>query len=122
MHELSVAIALYTACRKEIASRGGGRLHGVRVEIGELAGVDPALLEHAWPLVVEGTADARAALKVDWHAANQVCPACGPVAERQLGTWMRLCPSCDSPLRVEDASQMNITSIDFAPEAVGAES
>ena len=120
MHELSVAMAIYKACRSEIEARGGGRLRAITASIGEFAGVEPTLLLHAWPSVIDGTIDVGAELTIDWHEARQVCENCGPVAERQPGSWLRLCPCCNAPLRVEDASQMDLTRIDFEPVATDA--
>lgn len=118
MHELSIAIAIYNAARSEIESRGGGRLRSLTARIGEFAGVEPTLLLHAWPSVVEGSIDHGAELHIDWHQARQICAVCGPVSERQPGSWLRLCPTCEAPLRVEDASQMDLTRIDFEPSVV----
>lgn len=118
MHELSVAMSIYRACRSEIDSRGGGRLRSLTASIGEFAGVEPSLLKHAWPSVLDGTPDAGAEMAIDWHPANQVCENCGPIADRQPGSWLRLCPTCNTPLRVEDASQMDIIRIDFEPASV----
>lgn len=115
MHELSIAIAIYNAARSEIESRGGGRLRSLTASIGEFAGVEPTLLLHAWPSVVAGSIDHGAELLIDWHPARQTCATCGPVTERQPGSWLRLCPTCQAPLHVEDASQMDLTRIDFEP-------
>lgn len=113
MHEVSVAISLYQACRREIDSRGGGRLHAVRVVVGELAGVDPESLALAWGPTVDGTGDHGATLEIDWRPAEQTCPKCGPVPDRQPGTWLRLCPFCSAPMGVRGAQELDITRIDF---------
>lgn len=118
MHELSVAIELYRACRTELESRGGGRLEGVTVAIGELAGVDPQLLRLAWPSVVADGPDRDASIEIDWRPATQTCADCGPVRERQPGTWLRLCPACGAPLSVNDASELDLVNIAYVPGAL----
>ncbi|MHC4948648.1 MAG: hydrogenase maturation protease [Planctomycetota bacterium] len=120
MHELSIATELYRACRAEIEGRGGGRLEVVRIAVGELSAVEPDLLRSAWPAVTHGGPDAEATLEIDWHPARQTCPTCGPVAERQAGTWLRLCPACERPLIVEGGRELDIVRIEFEP-AVPAE-
>jgi hydrogenase nickel incorporation protein HypA/HybF len=122
VHELSVATELYAACRDEIALRGGGVLASVTVDVGELSAVEPDLLRFAWEAVVAETADGGAALEVCWCSARQTCPACGPVAERQPGTWLRLCPHCEAPLLVEGGRELDIVRLEFDSESVTEES
>ncbi len=119
MHELSVVTALLDACRTEIARHGGGVLRTVTVAVGELAGVDPTLLEHAWPLATAETPEEGAELRIEWRAARQRCPQCGEVQERQPGTWLRLCPHCASPLAIVDGSELDIVGLTFAPPSEG---
>jgi hydrogenase nickel incorporation protein HypA/HybF len=113
MHELSIAIALHRVARAEVKAREGGRLESIRIEVGELAGVEPALLEHAWETLVVGGPDEGAPLTVDWIAAVQTCPACGPVAERQPGTWLRVCPTCGAALYVSGGRELDIVELVF---------
>ena len=116
MHELSIAMALYAACRKE-STEPGELLVTVRVQIGELAGVEPGLLEYAWAACIRKTRDEGAVLKIEYHVAKQVCANCGPIGERQMGTWLRLCPDCESPLRVEGGYELDIISLSFERQA-----
>jgi hydrogenase nickel incorporation protein HypA/HybF len=115
MHEVSVAMALYRACRDEVDARGGGRLKSVTAVVGELSGTEPDLLALAWEPLVAGGPDDGALLTIDWRPAEQVCPNCGPVAERQPGTWLRLCPACSSPLMVRGGRELSIAAIEFSP-------
>ena len=117
MHELSIATELYRTCRAEVDARGGGRIEEVTIEVGELTGVEPALLEYAWEAVVAGGPDAGASLELRWCPAEQLCPQCGPVPERQPGSWLRLCPRCDAPLVIHGGEQLDIRGIGFSPVA-----
>ena len=115
MHEMSVAIELHRACRAEMEARGGGRLESVAVAVGELSAVEPDLLRFAWDAITSGEADAGAALEIEWRAARQRCEACGPLEERQPGTWLRLCPHCEAPLLVEGGRDLDILTIGYEP-------
>ena len=115
MHELSIATALYDGCRAEVERRGGGTLGSVRVAIGERSGVEPDLLDFAWRAVTEGGRDDGAELSIEWRPARQICALCGTIEERQPGTWLRLCPGCSAPLRVEGGDELDITEIRFEP-------
>ena len=113
MHELSIALEILRAARVELEARAGGRLETVTVAIGDLAGVEPRLLTYAWESVTAGSDHEGARLNIDWVPAKQNCSACGEVAERQPGTWLRLCPQCDRPLRVEGGRELELTGLSF---------
>lgn len=119
MHELSVALAIHRACR-QAPELHGGRLKAVRIALGELAGVDPTLLQHAWPAAIAGGPDDSAKLVIDWYPAQQVCPACGVIPERQPGSWLRICPKCESPLKVDDAGHMDIVQMEIIDDVSAA--
>ncbi len=113
MHELSIATELYRQVQSEIETRGGGQLESVIVAVGELSAVEPDLLEFAWTAVVEDGPDKAATLEVEWRRARQLCSDCGEIEERQEGSWMRLCPSCSLPLKLEGGRELDIISIAF---------
>jgi hydrogenase nickel incorporation protein HypA/HybF len=116
VHELGIAAEIYRSCREAADTRGGGRLESVTVAVGELSGVEPELLAYAWEAVVEAGPDRGARLEVEWRAARQHCASCGEVAERGRGTWLRLCPRCSLPLRVEGGEELDLLSLSFTPE------
>jgi hydrogenase nickel incorporation protein HypA/HybF len=119
MHEMGLAVEIYRAARAVADERGGGTLESVTVAVGELAAVEPDLLEFAWRGVVDGTDDSRACLVVDWRRARQACRMCGDVAERAQGSWLRLCPRCGEPLRVEGGDELDLRRVAYtAPEGV----
>jgi hydrogenase nickel incorporation protein HypA/HybF len=111
VHELSVAVELHRAARAELERRGGTALRSLCVEAGELSGVEPQLLEHAWEAVVAGGPDEGCTLTVVRVAARQVCAACGEIEERQPGSWLRLCPLCGSALRVEGGRELDLVEL-----------
>ena len=122
MHELNLATEIYRTCRATIDARGPGRLDAVRVAIGELAAVEPELLVYAWEAVVSGGRDAGARLEVEWHPARQFCAECGEVAELAPGTWLRICPNCGRPVRVEGGAQLDVIELSFTPDGEETES
>jgi hydrogenase nickel incorporation protein HypA/HybF len=115
VHELSIALAIASACRAEIAARGGGRLAAVRGRVGDLAGVEPDLLRRAWTTVAAAEADG-ATLAIEREPAESTCPRCGPVPEA-TGTWLRPCPHCGEPLRVTGGDALDLVELAFdAPD------
>lgn len=115
MHELGIATEILRAVRTELAARGGGCLESVTVAIGELSAVEPALLVYAWQAVTVGSEQEGAQLVVEWVRAVQTCEACGEVADRQPGSWLRLCPFCERPLRVEGGRALELRELTFEP-------
>jgi hydrogenase nickel incorporation protein HypA/HybF len=116
MHELNLATEIHRTCRATVEARGGGRLDSVRVAIGELSAVEPELLVYAWQAVVAGSGDAGATLEVEWHAARQTCEACGEVREHEPGDWLRLCPDCGRPLRIEGGNELDVVDLTYTPD------
>jgi hydrogenase nickel incorporation protein HypA/HybF len=111
MHELSLVTEIYRTCRSRMD--GNSRIESVRLAIGELSAVEPDLLQFAWEAVTEGGPDAGATLDVEWRPARQLCDACGQAAERSAGSWLRSCPRCGKPLRIEGGQELDILQFSF---------
>lgn len=118
MHELSIAQALLEVCERELAGRGGGVLESVRVAIGELSSVEPDLLRFAWEALLQDTRHDGAGIEIRFVLARQVCGACGDVPERQPGSWLRICPRCALPLRVEGGDELDLLSMTLSQDPV----
>ncbi len=111
---MGLAAEIYRIARGTADDRGGGPLESVTVVVGDLAAVEPDLLEFAWRATVEGTADAEARLLIDWRAAKQVCSRCGEIPERVPGSWLRLCPHCEEPLAVSGGDELDVRTVAFS--------
>lgn len=112
MHELSIATELLRLCEKELEERPGDSLQAVRIAVGDLSSVEPELLRFAWQGLLEGGMHEGARLEIDWRPARQTCAGCGEIAERQPGSWLRLCPTCGCPLRVEGGDELDLLGVD----------
>jgi Zn finger protein HypA/HybF involved in hydrogenase expression len=93
-----------------------GRLDRVCLAVGELAAVEPELIAFAWEAVTSGTRDADSRLEIRWCPARQACAACGGIDERVEAGWLRLCPHCSAPLRVEGGDELDIERIEFTTD------
>lgn len=119
MHEVGIAAEVYRLSRKQLAGVPGARIESVLVAVGELSAVEPELLRFAWEAVVADTPDVGATCDVEWHPAAQWCDGCGAVAERAPGSWLRLCPRCDRPLRLEGGDQLDLVRVHYRTEVSG---
>lgn len=117
MHEIGLAAEIYRIARAVADENGGGPLESVTVAVGDLAAVEPPLLEFAWRAAVEGGPDEGAGLVVEWERARQDCAACGEIAARAPGSWLRLCPACGEPLRVTGGDALDVLRVVFSDGA-----
>ncbi|MFN8589287.1 MAG: hydrogenase maturation nickel metallochaperone HypA [Candidatus Eisenbacteria bacterium] len=113
MHELGIATEAHRLCRASVPA--GHRLVRVELAVGELSAVEPELLRYAWESVVEGGPDAACELVIAWCPARQTCAGCGDIAERVPGSWLKLCPRCGQPLRVEGGQELDVVRVEAGP-------
>jgi hydrogenase nickel incorporation protein HypA/HybF len=112
MHEYSLVEALVRRVEEEARQRSAVKIHGLKVSMGELAGVDPELFKSAYEMFREGTLCAEASLELVAHPAAWSCPSCGRKFAR--GEVLR-CAACDLP------AQMNATSDALLLESIDME-
>jgi hydrogenase nickel incorporation protein HypA/HybF len=93
MHEFSLAQALLEEVER-VRREHGGRLVRFRVEVGELAGVEPDLLASAVEMLLADGPDEGATMTLDRVPVEARCGDCGVsfVARR----FHFVCPSCGS--------------------------
>lgn len=111
MHEMGIALEIYRVCREAAQAHGGGRIERVRMEIGELAAVEPDLLKFAWEAATTGSPDAGAVLEISWFSAAQHCANCGEEKRHSEGSWLRICPDCGMPLEVTGGDQLDVIDV-----------
>jgi hydrogenase nickel incorporation protein HypA/HybF len=111
MHEMGIALEIYRVCREAAQAHGGGRIERVRMEVGELAAVEPDLLKFAWEAATTGGPDAGAILEISWFAAAQNCANCGEEKRHSEGSWLRICPDCGMPLEVTGGDQLDVIDV-----------
>jgi hydrogenase nickel incorporation protein HypA/HybF len=92
MHELSVCLALMQQVERIAQEHRAVRVERIVVQVGPLSGVEPALLQHAWPLACAGTLAAAAELVIEAAPVKVRCTVCG--AESEAVPNRLLCASC----------------------------
>lgn len=110
MHEYSIVGALVAQVEDEARKHAEPRVLGVRVRVGELAGVDTGLLRTAWELFRDGTCCADAALEVVPEPVRWDCPGCGDAIAN--GAVLR-CPRCGLPARLCEGDALVLERIEM---------
>ena len=92
MHELAIAEALIEQAEEIRRANGARRVRAVRLLVGPLSGVVPALLESAFPLAAAGTALEGATLDCIATPIRVRCQTCAAQTEAHLNALV--CGAC----------------------------
>ena len=92
MHELAICQALIEQVEAIAAERLAQRVDSVCVSIGPLSGVEPRLLEQAFPVASAGTNADGATLVLDCLPVQVRCRQCGEVSDALPSRL--ICGSC----------------------------
>jgi hydrogenase nickel incorporation protein HypA/HybF len=112
MHELSICQALMEEVARVAREQRARRIVSVTVRIGPLAGVEPALLESAYPLASAGTPAADSKLIIERAEVRVRCLECG--AESPAQSTRLLCGSCGNwRVRVLSGEELLLASVEL---------
>lgn len=110
MHEYSIVEALVARVAGEARSRGATAVHGLRVSLGELSGVEPELLVKAYETFRTGSVCENAPLELTLVPAVWKCTGCA----REIGRGQILqCADCGSPARLASGDEILLDRIDL---------
>jgi hydrogenase nickel incorporation protein HypA/HybF len=110
MHEYSIVQAMFEQIESTARSRGAVAVRRVRVRIGELSGVDPALLRTAYDTFRVRTICEEAPLELEQVPATWTCPAAhGDLARGRPLT----CPSCGRPGRLAAGDEIVLEQLEL---------
>lgn len=112
MHELSVCLALMKQVERVAAEHGARTVERIRLQIGPLSGVEPALLKKAFPLAAAGTVADAALLDIETGPVVVRCTCCD--SETEVLPNRLLCGQCgDFRTRVIRGEEMLLQSMDL---------
>jgi hydrogenase nickel incorporation protein HypA/HybF len=101
--------ALTRKVEEEARARGATAVLALRVRVGALAGVEPALLASAFTLCREGLLEG-AELEIEAAEAEWDCPRCG--AHVPAGEVLR-CAACGVPARLVSGDELLLERIEM---------
>jgi hydrogenase nickel incorporation protein HypA/HybF len=80
---------------KQAKAVGAKKIHEICLRIGQLTGVVPEALEHAFAILKDGTMASDACMVVDYVPAVCWCPGCQ--REFESSGLYCVCPECKTP-------------------------
>ncbi len=109
MHEYSIVQSLVDSVAAAVQDRDA-TVQRIDVAIGELAGVDCALLTTAFEVFRDGTLCEHATLTIDRIPARWECSRCGGAVAR--GGFLR-CALCNTPARLATGDEILLQRIEL---------
>ena len=112
MHELSVCQALIAQVEQIAAQHAAQVVKSVHLRLGPLSGVEPQLLQDAYPMACAGSVAAGSVLLIDLAPLKVKCQTCG--AETQASPNRLLCGQCgDYHTQVVSGDEMLLMSVEL---------
>jgi hydrogenase nickel incorporation protein HypA/HybF len=110
VHEYSIVSSLLDRVESVALAQGATGVHGVRVRIGDLAGVDRSLFRTAFETFRAGSICADAALTIVPVPACWTCSRCDEPIPR--GAVLR-CAACGEPARLFSGDEIVLDRLDL---------
>jgi hydrogenase nickel incorporation protein HypA/HybF len=92
MHELSVCQSIVDQVTRVVEEHQGSRVDKIYLQVGPLSGVEPGLLQSAFPLARANSVASHAELIIRSLPVRVLCKLCG--AETQVSPNRLLCGEC----------------------------
>ena len=121
MHELSLCLSLMQQVETIAAEQNAARVIRITLSIGPLSGVEPDLLQHAYPMATAGTVAEDAELVIETADVVVRCSQCG--SETNAAPNRLLCGACgDFRTRVISGDELTLMRLELDRPADSAES
>jgi hydrogenase nickel incorporation protein HypA/HybF len=112
MHELSVCLSLLQEVERVARENNAGRVTRIVVTVGPLSGVEPDLLQNAYPLAVAGTVAEDAVFQIDLSEIVVKCSQCG--TESRARPNRLICGACgDYRTELVSGDEMILQSLEL---------
>ena len=112
MHELSICQALLAQVEKIVTEHQARAAEKIVVRIGPLAGVEPRLLQEAFPIASAGSTAQGAELHIEELPLRVHCESCGAESDAQPNRL--LCGACgDWHTRLISGDEMLLASVEL---------
>ncbi len=117
MHELGIAMRIADITSKVAKREGVRKVTGINVDIGELAGIVPDLLEFSFKMATKNTSLEKTRLNINIIPATAMCLSC----EKQFAPdgFLTVCPVCGTyECNITKGKELNVQSIMSGDEPI----
>jgi hydrogenase nickel incorporation protein HypA/HybF len=112
VHELSVCLSLLDQLEKLAAEHDDRRITGIELDIGPLSGIEPDLLENAWPIAAADSIADSAELKITEADIVVRCSICN--AQTAASANKLVCGACgDFRTNLVSGDEMILRRVEF---------
>jgi hydrogenase nickel incorporation protein HypA/HybF len=109
MHEMSIAMSVIEAVVDKAREEGGGKITGIELVVGKLAGVQVESLKFCFSAACRDTAADGAELTIEEREGRGRCESCG--AEFAVSSFYVKCPACGQfRVRIESGEELAVRS------------
>jgi hydrogenase nickel incorporation protein HypA/HybF len=110
MHEMSIAMSVIEAVADKAREEGGGKITGIELVVGKLAGVEVESLKFCFSAACRDTPADGAELVIEEPEGRGRCEACGE--HFPVTSYYAKCPACGQfRVRVESGEELAVRSI-----------
>lgn len=95
MHEVGIMKSALDIAEQQALAVGATIIHEIRLRVGQLSGVVPEALDHAFVILKEGGMAENACLVIDYVPAVCWCSKCN--GEFESSGMFCICPACGTP-------------------------
>jgi len=115
MHEMSIALSIVEAVDTKARAEGAGKISGIDLLIGKLAGIEPESLKFCFSAAAKGTLAEDARLAIDEPEGIGECGECG--MRFPVTFYYAECPKCRSlRIKIVSGEEFLIQSITIEEE------
>jgi hydrogenase nickel incorporation protein HypA/HybF len=116
MHELAVCQALIEQVERVARQNDARRVVSIVITVGPLSGVEPQLLEHAYPIAAAGTIAEHASLVVETVPVRVRCRTCSAETDAQPNSIV--CGACgDWQVDVTGGEEMLLRRVEIETDS-----
>lgn len=110
MHELSIAQSIISLAENAVPKNKPGIITAVKIQVGELSGIEIDPLQFSFNIIKENTALQQAELVIEIVPGEALCNDCGTTFH--LNSFGNGCSSCNSfKLTITKGKEMKVLSI-----------
>ena len=95
MHEMAIAQGILDIVLDAVRQNGGGTVRVIKLQVGQMTGVEPDALTFCFGALAAGTEAAEARLDIAVIPLMAECQECG--GRFSVERYRFLCPGCQSP-------------------------